>query len=484
MNPLFSDDSPIIALASAKGINSAIGLIRLSGFDTLDIFENCLSLPIKHIKPRYSHYTKVMDGALLLDEVVINFFPAPHSFNGENILEISAHGNQINLDKIIDFFISKKKFRNALGGEFTYRGLKNKKLSLSQVEGLDLLLNAQTPFILNQGLQCLSGNLFRSYRDLQNLFINLKSSLELLIDFSEDVGEAEGKANFHTCFNNFHQKISTLNKRCQINSTSLSNPTIVLTGQTNAGKSSLFNYLLQDNRAIVSSKHGTTRDYLTESINISGSQFRLCDTAGLREGEDPIEIEGIERSLSLVENAFYKILVINPFSVDINEIKVLGLKLYDLIVVTHCDVAGFKEYLDVIKPLLNSHKTLYFSLLSTGSIGPDSESGSIEPLVNEVKGGSIGAICEENSDNLFSFILSKYLKLIENDPILVERQKIEIHKIYSLSANLQSVILLESDLGIIDAELHKLQLHLFTLIGITHADDVLDSIFQNFCIGK
>lgn len=186
------DESPIIACSSGSNSNVAISVIRISGINSFAVVSKFFSLKGSSVEPRKAYFCKLLDlQKTVIDEVVFTYFNAPHSYNGENILELSVHGNKRNVQKIIKIFIDSGVVRASEPGEFTLRALKNGKLNLSQVEGLDMLLNASSDFALDQGMNLLNGELFESFNDLHDKFVKLKASLELGIDFSEDVGEEQ-----------------------------------------------------------------------------------------------------------------------------------------------------------------------------------------------------------------------------------------------------------------------------------------------------
>lgn len=473
------DDFPIVACSTSISQNAAIGLIRLSGFSSLELVNPFFSKDISKMVPNTALFTSIIHHGLLIDEVVLTYFKGPHSYNGENILEISAHGNILNLKKIISLFVNTGLFRLAKNGEFTYRALKNKKLSLSQVEGLDLFLNASSALMLDQGMKLLHGDLFKRYHALYDSYLKLKTAIEINIDFAEDVGEEQSNSLLLTCTNNLGHQISSLKKSASISKKSFMSPNIIIVGEPNAGKSSLFNKLLLENRAIVSSTPGTTRDFITEYIDIEGDSFKLIDTAGLRFTSDHIEEEGIRRATSMLSDSFYKILV-----VDINEYKNFSFSFeqnleFDLLVLNHADTVSLTSipqdlsaFLPLCKKLiiLSVEKDLiYFSgsmgAVDVGSIGAFSKSGPIGPEFIEL-------------------IKAKFLELKSLDPIIVDRHR-DLIDIISASYDTFFCNINElSDMAIISAECDILGRKISELIGIVSPDDVLNNLFSNFCIGK
>ena len=357
------DDNPIVACSSGNTSNCAIAVIRFSGFNNLNIFSKFLSIPVAKIKPRKAHFCDLIYEEQLIDQVVAVFFKGPNSYNGENVLELSVHGNVLNVDRILDLFINNAGFRLAYPGEFSYRALKNKKLNLSQVEGLDLLLNANSNFSLQQGFSLMSGSLQKSYLDLHEKYLNHRSSVELSIDFLEDIGEQEGNRQLFESFSNLMKSINKLCDRIKGDSAKLLNPEIVLVGQPNSGKSTFFNALLGEERSIVTNIAGTTRDFISETVHLEGVNFRLIDTAGIRNSEDAIEMEGVKRALDLVANSFLKVLLVNPFEFNAKYFEILNGIQFDHIFITHSDLTGYEL---AIKNLLETESFLV--LLSNSNL--------------------------------------------------------------------------------------------------------------------
>ncbi len=474
------DNDIIIGCSSGNVSNSALAVIRISGFFSLAKFSSFFSISLESIVPRQMYLTRIVNGPLLLDELLFSFFAAPSSYTGESILELYPHGNVLNVERIIDAFIDRFSLRLARPGEFTLRAYKNKKLNFAQIEGLELLLNANSQFAFQQGLEILNGELFHSYRQLYDNFIALSSSCDLLIDFSEDVGEEEGRKNLDLALHNFEKIITVLHQRCNIQSTASLNPKIVLFGPTNAGKSTFFNYLLSENRSIVSPVAGTTRDFISEHIKIDGNAFVLIDSAGLREiADNSIEEEGIRRSKSLHSSSFFKALVVSSQEFNSSLVDEYD---FDVLLVTHSDL---------IDPLKFSLPATKKPVLFVGPMGPDnSAAGSIGPVGNyfvfHSHNQDFGPIGPEASPALpiFNRLVSLKLQaLIASNPILIERQKHVISSIYTRFAEVLSAQR-QSDLGVISSKISDLGVVINELIGVVTPEDSLNLIFSKFCIGK
>ena len=477
-----SSKEPIIACSSGGETNTGIAVIRLSGFDNLNFLSSVISLEVSSIKPRYAHFCKISVKNEVLDEIILTYFQGPNSFNGENILELSVHGNVFNIENIISLFIEKFNFRRAYPGEFSYRALRNKKLNLLQVEGLDLLLNASNPLSLKQGLSLLSGTLQKNYEDLLFDYKNHKSAIELSIDFLDDVGEEESRKQVYLSFKKLHKTIKKLHNKILSSQFDLINPEIVLVGQPNAGKSSLFNLFYQNERAIVSDIAGTTRDFISEKIRIKNNFFTLVDTAGLRITKDKIENLGIQKSYEVLDRAFFKILLINPFEYNLDFFRELDVSSFDLILFTHSDRKNF---------LTLSEKILGGMSLS-GPIEPLSSfyntSGPIEPFF-KYNNGPIGASLKNSDSEVISLFLSdivneKYLSFSEKEPILISRHIDQIKLVYNMLDQYAGMLDRDEDISILSSEFNIVGHCISELIGIISPDEVLHNIFENFCIGK
>ena len=491
MNALF-DDQPIIACSTGLSQNTALAVIRLSGFKSLEVLKPFFSINISKLSPNFATLSKLLEGDRVVDQVMLTFFQGPHSFNGENILEMSVHGNQILVQQILNLFINSKIFRLAKEGEFSYRALVNDKLNLSQVEGLDLLLNASSSSLASSGLDALYGKLNESYLALYDVFLHLKASFELSIDFSEDIGEVEGKELIKNSIKDFNKELEILHDRTSTPLNDLLTPSIVLNGHTNAGKSTFFNFLLKSDRSIVSSERGTTRDFISEYINFFNTSFRIVDTAGLRNTSHNIESEGIKRAIQEGLEAFFKIRLL-----DIREINsdIFEWSDYDLIIITHCDlVRSLSISIDSSNVILcslkdNLHPKIYGPIgpKNSGPVGPKN-SGPIGPEnsgpIGPKNSGPIGPIDSELSLLIENRIISKFNKLFSLNPIAINRHREVISKIYVDFKEFKTLAAQQHDVAILASELSIIEKDIKELIGIITPNDVLSSIFSNFCIGK
>lgn len=482
---------PIVACSTCLQGNAGLAVLRLSGFDSLDLLQGLFDKPISLFSPRKQvHLNIISDTKEVLDDVLVTYFPAPYSFTGENVLEISLHGNIIHVERIISFIVRNFMFSRAQPGEFTYRAFKNGKLNLSQVEGLDLLLSADSNFLFEQGLSQLNGELHLKYHQLYKSLLEFTASVELSIDFSDDVGEEQIKSLQLQHLKQITSDILQLEKRCLAPIGSLLEPSVVLYGLPNAGKSTVFNYLVGDDRSIVSSVKGTTRDFISESLSLDLGRVRLIDTAGIREGIDLVEQEGVKRSNFQIANAFFKILIVNPFLEFDNSFNEID---FDLIIFTHADTPEFKTKISSLISRFPSSKTMVlWGQVDSGSMGAVSDLG---PMGADFDFGSIGA--SEFSGSIgpgifYGDILSiinriagiKYDILTKNKPVLIARQRELIIDLVEKVKKFNDLFNNTDDIAIISSELSLIVNVSQQLIGVFTPDDVLHHIFNNFCIGK
>ncbi|MFT6633048.1 MAG: tRNA modification GTPase [Bacteriovoracaceae bacterium] len=534
---IYNSDETIIACSTGNLSNTAIAVIRISGNDYLNSINQFFDLDINKIKPRQAYFCKIVDEALILDEIVLTFFKGPNSYNGDDIIELSVHGNQINIRRIIKLFIDKAGFRHSEPGEFTFRSMKNNKLSLTQVEGLDLLLNASSIFSLDQGYSLLSGKLQEGFRGLYDSLLKHKSSLEFGFDFLEDMGEERFNLEFNDSFRELQSNIKKLHSHVSNQGFNLIKPEVTIFGLPNAGKSSLFNLLLDEDRAITSNIAGTTRDFIREDISINNNIFTLIDTAGIRLSDDLIEAKGIEKALEVVDKSFFKILLVNPYEFDETYYSKVKEVQFDSLIFTHSDREGFNELakavctkligilgkeigpIEPIKPgPIEPTKSGPIEPIKSGPIEPTksgpieptksgpiepTKSGPIEPIkscpieptksgpIEPIKSGPIEPISlslivdtVNIKEEIFKLIELKYLKLLTFDPVLIERHAESIRSVYNLFLDYEKAVNSTDDLAIIASELNIVGHCVSELIGIISPDDVLHNIFDKFCIGK
>ena len=316
----------ICALATAPG--GAIGIIRISGPQTLEILSHIFTKNLSDSKPNTIHYGHIVEfdatsqHPSTIDEVLVSVFRAPHSYTGEESAEISCHGSRYILNKVLALLIGNG-CRQANPGEFTQRAFLNGKMDLSQAEAVADLIASGNKATHQIAMNQLRGHFSSELARLREQLLKLTSLIELELDFSdhEDLEFAD-RNELLDIANKINNRISSLAHSFETGQALKSGIPVAIIGKTNVGKSTLLNRLLHDDRAIVSSIHGTTRDTIEDTIDINGVTFRFIDTAGIRQTTDEIEQIGIQRTYSAIEKARIVLWIIdsNPLSEDIQEI--------------------------------------------------------------------------------------------------------------------------------------------------------------------
>lgn len=323
-NKLTGWDDTIVALATPAGVG-AIGVIRLSGKNAFEIINELF--PSKDILQQASHTLHVgylKQDETILDEVVLSLYRDPKSYTGEDVIEISCHGSPYIQQQIIKACIEKGA-RLAKPGEFTQRAFLNGKLDLTQAEAVADIIASNTEASHKAALHTVRGGFSTELKELRERLIRFSALIELELDFSQEDVEFADRTAFHELISELIRSTNQLINSFQLGNVIKNGVSVAIIGKPNAGKSTLLNTLLNENRAIVSDTPGTTRDTIEEVINIDGILFRLIDTAGIREHTiDLVESEGVERSLEKMKQAD---LVLYLFDVIDEKPEVGGLRL-------------------------------------------------------------------------------------------------------------------------------------------------------------
>lgn len=347
MTKLSGWDDTIVAIATPQGVG-AIGVIRLSGTKAFEIINHLFpSKDLDHQPSHTLHIGYLKDGENVLDEVVVFLFKAPKSYTGEDVIEISAHGSPFIHQQIMEACV-KLGARLAKPGEFTQRAFLNGKLDLAQAEAVADLIASNTAASQKAALHTIRGGFSADLKHLRDRLLKFSALIELELDFSQEDVEFADRKQFNELINEIQSSTDKLISSFQLGNVIRNGVSVAIVGKPNAGKSTLLNNLLNENRAIVSDIPGTTRDTIEEIINIDGILFRLIDTAGIREHTtDVIESAGIERSLEKIKQAD---LVLYVFDVneEIAELKTWQLQaekdgIRFLLVVNKIDSADEKE---------------------------------------------------------------------------------------------------------------------------------------------
>ena len=321
----------ICAPATAHG--GALGIIRVSGPQAVEIVNKITSADVNTFLPKFETFTHIVDkyanfekdkiSSNIVDEVMITVFRAPHSYTGENSVEISCHGSHYILNKVLELLIQHG-CRMAEPGEFTKRAYLNGKIDLSQAEAVADLIASSNKATHQLAMSQLRGGISSELSQLRDQLLKLTSLLELELDFSdhEDLEFAD-RSELLSITNKINNHITRLARSFETGQAIKQGIPVAIVGKTNVGKSTLLNRLLHDDRAIVSDVHGTTRDTIEDTIDLQGITFRFIDTAGIRQTTDQVEKIGIERTFSAIDKARIILWVIDeePSIKEFNDIK-------------------------------------------------------------------------------------------------------------------------------------------------------------------
>jgi tRNA modification GTPase len=443
----------ICALATAPG--GAIGIIRISGPQALEILSRVFTKDVSAAPANTIHYGHIKNGAEIVDEVMASLFRAPHSYTGEDSVEISCHGSRYILNKVLNLLIAEG-CRQAGPGEFTQRAYLNGKMDLSQAEAVADLIASTNQATHQIAMSQLRGHFSSKLAQLREQLLKLTSLLELELDFSdhEDLEFAD-RSELMELTKTIDNHITHLSNSFETGQAIKQGIPVAIVGKTNVGKSTLLNRLLKDDRAIVSDVHGTTRDTIEDTIDIKGITFRFIDTAGIRQTQDEVEQIGITRTYAAIDKARIVLWLIDsePSIKEINDILQRTDNKKLIVIKNKADKADNNSY--------NSLKLPFVSISAKFGKG-------IEELEQAI------------------YEAADIPTLTENDIIVTNARHYEA--LVRAHEHIQRVIdglqmQLSGDLLSED-----LRLTLDTLAEITGGqitpNEVLGNIFKNFCVGK
>ncbi len=298
---MFTHQDTIVAIATPSG-TGALGIVRISGNDAINSVDAIFSKDLSQAKGYTLHYGRIMKNGEVLDEVLVSIFRAPKSFTKEDLVEISCHGSQYILQEVVHLLLAQGA-RLARPGEYTQRAYLNGAMDLAQAEAVADLIASTSAQAHMLAMSQLRGGVSRELSQLREQLLNFTSLIELELDFGEEDVEFADRSQLLDLVGQIDRKLISLISSFKLgNAIKTGVPTVIM-GKPNAGKSTLLNTLLNDNRAIVSDIPGTTRDMIEDRVVIDGVEFRLMDTAGVRETTDLIEAEGVRRTLDLAQTA-------------------------------------------------------------------------------------------------------------------------------------------------------------------------------------
>jgi tRNA modification GTPase len=493
-HPQYQSDT-IIALATPSGIG-AIGVIRLSGPDAISLVNEVFGgkdLSIQH--SHTIHFGTIKDGKQVLDEVLVSIFIGPRSYTRENVVEISTHGSAFIIESIIKLLI-RKGARPANPGEFTLRAFLNGQLDLSQAEAVADLIASNSQASHQVAMQQMRGGFSSELQHLRDQLIHFASMIELELDFGEEDVEFANRDDLKGLIYQIQRILHRLIQSFEQGNVMKNGVPVVIAGKPNVGKSTLLNALLNEERAIVSEIAGTTRDTVEDHMIIGGINFRFIDTAGIRDTEDIIEAKGVERTHEKIKQAKLIIYLVDPEQ-DLEEIveqmkylESLGIPF--LTVVNKEDLAN-ADFREQLESEVGSRKSDVGSLMSevgsrkseVGGRNDEDQTSFLRPQTSDLI--FISARNKEGIDLLKQEILVKVnLHSINTDDVLVSNirhlealQKTE----ESLNRVLQNIDQpITSDF--LASDIKQALYYLGEITGQVTTDDLLETIFSKFCIGK
>ena len=459
---MFIDDT-IAAIATAPG-EGGIGIIRISGEKSLQvaqsIFKSKSGKMIKDYNARTLIYGTVVDNEKVIDEVLVAYMKGPNSYTAEDVIEINCHGGFISVKKILELILSKG-VRLAEAGEFTKRAFLNGRIDLSQAEAIIDVIKSKTDMAHEVAQSQLEGSLAKKIKDLRMNVTEVLAHLEVSIDFAEEDVEEITYQTLEEKALELRNEIKKLYDTAESGKILRDGLKTVIVGKPNVGKSSLLNSILGENRAIVTDIAGTTRDVIEEFVNIKGIPLKIVDTAGIRETEDVVEKIGVEKSRESFSTADLVIMVLDA-SRKLSE-----------------------EDMEILGSLKNK-KTIV--LLNKMDLEPQIELEKIEEFINSEDIIKISALkhqgIEELQDKIEAMVYHGSVKNSSNLMITNSRHKDALFKAYESINDAISAIEQRMPYDFIEVDFKNIWDYLGYINGDTVREDLLDTIFANFCIGK
>ncbi len=440
----------IYALSSGRG-PSGIAIIRLSGKDTLKIAQ--LISKEKNIKSREANLCKFYNPTnnKIIDEGLILWFPGPNSYTGEDLAEFHIHGSNAVIGLFLDVLSKQANSRMAEPGEFTKIAFQNNKIDLLEAESIGDLIHSETELQRQQAVQIMQGNASNHYNNLREKLIKALAYIEAKIDFAEDDLPDTVLKQVRITVQEITSEVKKILDDQKIGEKIREGFKVSITGEVNAGKSSLLNLLSKRKAAIVSNEKGTTRDIIEVYLNIDGYPVILADTAGIRETENKVEKEGVSLAIKKIEESDLNLMLFDITSDKIDSLIEKNIKENSIIVFNKSDLSSN------IKKEFKNNDVVLISV---------KENKNIDKLVSLIK--------KQLKD-----------KFIKNDNILVTRER-HRNKLNLCFQELNNFLEKkhDKDIELAAEDLRMASRHLGSIIGKVDVEEILGSIFKDFCIGK
>ena len=461
----------ICAIATAHGMG-AIAVVRVSGVSSFPIVSqifkrNGKPFDIGKILSHKAYYGHIVDNGALIDEVLVTFFKGPHSFTGEDSVEISVHGSVFIQQKLLQVLIAHG-CRMAEAGEFTRRAFVNRKFDLAQAEAIADLISSESEAAHRVAINQLKGGFSKELQVLRSKLLEMTSLVELELDFSEEDVEFADRGQLKALLQEILGKVNKLKDSFRLGNAIKNGIPVAIVGQTNTGKSTLLNALLGEDRAIVSDIAGTTRDTIEETLNINGILYRFIDTAGLRATDETIEKIGIERSYKKIAEANVVIGMLDA-TTD-----------YESMLLSANEIRSKVDF---------GHQQLILCINKVDTLADQGEA-TLGQLRQDLDNDDILVICISAKHKFGLNDLYNTLKhsqpLAHPDSTLVtnvRHYEALVHANDSLE-RVQQGLEMNIPTDLVSQDLRQALYHLGSITGEITTDEVLGSIFSRFCIGK
>lgn len=448
-------EDTICALSTPQGMG-AIALIRLSGPLTFSILGNIFSKKLNETKSHSAHFGLIKDGTTIIDEVVVTIFKNPNSFTGEDTAEIACHGSTFIQNQILKLVINKGA-RLAGPGEFSLRAFMNGKMDLSQTEAIADLIASNSAASHEVAMNQMRGGFSKDISVLRQDLMDFASLIELELDFSQEDVEFADRSQLQALIDQIRLKVNELLDSFDVGNAIKNGVPVAIVGAPNAGKSTLLNQLLNEDKAIVSDIAGTTRDVIEDTIILSGIEFRFIDTAGIRETKDVVESLGIERSFDQIKKA--KVVL---YLFDANEDSA-----------AHIENQCKKFRTEIIQ-----ENQLFIPVINKVDIVSDIKVNIPNTIMLSAK--------ENEGVNELKELLVKNFELNQFDGTIVTNMRhYEIlQKCQEAVAKIQSGMNMQIPGDLLAMDIREVLNLLGEITGEISSDDLLGNIFSNFCIGK
>ena len=451
----------ICALSSPAGVG-AIALIRVCGENAFSIVNECFKQKQNTVfEARKAYFKPFYDGENVLDQVMVTYFQSPHSFTGENTVEISCHGSPYIQKRMVEVLIGQGG-RLAKAGEFSLRAFLNGKIDLSQAEAIADVIASESAASHKLAMDSLRGGFSQKIRQLRNQLLQFTALLELELDFGEEDVEFANREQMKLLMNDLHSEIQLLLSSFKMGNAVKNGVPVAIVGEPNVGKSTLLNAFLNEERAIVSPIAGTTRDTIEDRISLNGCMFRFIDTAGIRQSNDEIEHLGIERTFQSIQKAMLVL-----YLVDISQITLEDIEKQIETLLQRVDFSDKKMIVVANKSDLSVKNT----------------------LPQFCKGFEIVQISAKQKDNI-DFLFEKLNDFVSSSTHENQVMVSNIRHYEALSQAMQALqqaeesFIAELSQDIVALDIRRVLHYLSEVIGEVSNEDILGEIFSRFCIGK